>query len=406
VRLIDHHCHGAVTSDVDRAGFEALATESDRPAPPGCSMFDSQLGFAVRRWCAPVLGLPAQASPSDYLQRRRELGPAEVNARLLAAADVDVFLVDSGFGPALTVPPLNAPSLTGPPSNVPPLTGPPSTAPPLNAPPLTAPALATSPFTAPTGPRVREIVRLETVASSLSGISAAGFASAYGEALDLALVDAVGIKSIVAYRYGLDFDPVPPSRREVTAAAGRWLRRDAAAPTGGGRPRLDDPVLLRHLIWAGVERGLPLQFHVGFGDPDIDLARCDPALLTGFLRATRDRHVNVMLLHCYPFHRQAGYLAHAFPHVYMDVGLAVNHVGARAAAIVAESLELAPFHKLLYSSDAYGLAELHFLGALAFRQSFDEVTGAWVREGRWSAADAARVAEMVGSGNARRVYRL
>jgi hypothetical protein len=338
---------------VDRAGFEALATESDRPAPLGCSMFDSQLGFAVRRWCAPLLGLPAHVSPEEYLERRRELGAAEVNARLLAAADVDVFLVDSGFGPAL-VP--------------------------------------------PAGSLVREIVRLETVASSLEGVSAAGFAKAYGEALDLALVDAVGIKSIVAYRYGLDFDPSPPSRRSVIAAAGRWLRR--------GQPRLDDPVLLRHLIWAGVERGLPLQFHVGFGDPSLDLARCDPALLTGFLRATVDRDVSVMLLHCYPFHRQAGYLAHAFPHVYVDVGLAVNHVGARAAAIVAESLELTPFHKLLYSSDGYGLAELHCLGALMFRQAFDEVTGAWVREGRWSAADAARVAEMVGSGNARRVYRL
>jgi hypothetical protein len=351
-------------------------------------MFDSQLGFAVRRWCAPLLGLPAHASPEEYLERRGELGPAEVTARLLGAAEVDVFLVDSGFGPPLTVPGLAGPALTGPPPSAPRSSEPQSSAPPVTA----------SPFAAPAGPRVREIVRLETVASSLSGVSATGFASAYGEALDLASVDAVGIKSIVAYRYGLDFDPAPPSRRSVIAAAGRWLRQ--------GQPRMDDPVLLRHLIWAGVERGLPLQFHVGFGDPDIDLARCDPALLTGFLRATRDRDVSVMLLHCYPFHRQAGYLAHAFSHVYMDVGLAVNHVGARAAAIVAESLELAPFHKLLYSSDAYGLAELHFLGALAFRQSFEEVTGAWVREGRWSAADASRVAEMVGSGNARRVYRL
>src|SRR6185295_13031443 len=124
------------------------------------------------------------------------------------------------------------------------------------------------------------------------------------------------------------------------------------------------------------------------------------------LRATRDRGVPVMLLHCYPFHREAGYLAHAFPHVYVDVGLAVNHVGARAPAVVAESLELAPFHKVLYSSDAFGPAELHYLGALLFRQAFAAVTGEWVREGRWSAADATRVGELVGSGNARRVYRL
>ncbi|GLW29159.1 amidohydrolase family protein [Actinoplanes regularis] len=360
MRLIDHHCHGAVTDPLDRARFESLATESDRPAPPGCSMFDSQLGFAVRRWCAPVLDLEPHADPEAYLARRRELGAAEVNRRLLRAADVDVFLVDSGYRPGEL----------------------------LDGPEMAAAA----------GAEVREIVRLEAVAEALPEVTAAGFADALSADLDLAVAGAVAVKSIVAYRYGLDFDPLPPSRREVARAAGRWLRR--------GRPRLDDPVLLRHLIWAGVERGLPLQLHVGFGDPDLDLARCDPLLLTGFLRATRDRDVSVMLLHCYPFHRQAGYLAHVFPHVYVDVGLAVNHVGARAPAVVAESLELAPFHKVLYSSDAFGLAELHHLGALAFRQAFETVTGGWVRAGRWSAAEATRVGDLVGSGNAQRVYRL
>jgi uncharacterized protein len=360
VLLIDHHCHGALHVPLDRERFESLATESDRPAPPGCSGLDSQLGFAVRRWCAPVLGLEPHAEPADYLARRSELGPQEVNRRLLRAAGVDAFLVDTGYraGELLNVRGMAEAS----------------------------------------GAEVREIVRLETVAESLSGVTAAAFADAYAEALDRATVDAVGVKSIIAYRYGLDFDPDRPSRRAVVDAAGRWLRRGAS--------RVDDPVLLRHLIWAGVDRGLPLQFHVGFGDPDLDLARCDPLLLTGFLRATRDRGVGIMLLHCYPFHRQAGYLAQAFPHVYADVGLAVTYLGTRATAVVAESLELAPFHKLLYSSDAFGLAELHHLGALAFRQAFEAVTGAWVGEGRWSAADAGRVADMVGHANARRVYGL
>jgi predicted TIM-barrel fold metal-dependent hydrolase len=84
----------------------------------------------------------------------------------------------------------------------------------------------------------------------------------------------------------------------------------------------------------------------------------------------------------------------------------VNYVGARAAAVVAESLELAPFHKTLYSSDAYGLPELHFLGALLFRRALDEVVGGWVDAGLWSAPDARRVALMIGAGNAERVYRL
>jgi hypothetical protein len=352
MRLVDHHCHGAARVPLDLEGF---LTESDRPAPDGCSGFDSQLGFAVRRWCAPVLDLPPFAEPADYEARRRELGPGEVNRRLLESAGVSAFLVDTGYNSADLLDPAG--------------------------------------MAAASGAAAHEIVRLESVAESLRGVTAEGFSGAYASALAHASASAVGLKSIVAYRFGLDFDPARPSRHEVTLAAGRWLR-------DGGRLR--DPVLLRHLLWAGVDRGLPLQLHTGFGDPDLDLARCDPALLTGFLRATRDTGTDVMLLHCYPYHRQAGYLAQAFPHAYLDVGLALNHAGSRAEAIVAESLELAPFHKVLYSSDAYGPAELHHLGAVTFRRAFETVTGSW----GWPPRETARVAELVGSLNARRVYDL
>ena len=364
VALVDHHCHGPVRRELDRETFEQLATEADGPAPAGCTALDSQLGFAIRRWCAPVLDLEPHAGPDEYLARRSELGAAEVNRRFLAAAGVAAFLVDTGYA---------ADDLLGP-----------------------------GEMAAAGGTAAGELVRLEAVAERLArdGTGAAGFAAAYAEALHAASADAAGLKSVIAYRCGLDFDPEPPSAREVRDAAGRWLRRVAVVPSA----RLDDPVLLRHLVWAGVDRGLPLQFHVGFGDPDLQLDRCDPARMTGFLRAVQPRGTPVLLLHCYPFHRQAGYLAHVFPHVYADVGLAVNYVGARAAAVLAESLELIPFAKVLYSSDAYGLAELHYLGAVLFRRAVEEVVGGWVTAGLWSARDARRVAGMAAAGNAERVY--
>jgi hypothetical protein len=77
--MIDHHCHGLVTGDLDRTGFEALLTEADAVSPLGTTLFDSLIGLAVRRWCAPVLDLPEYASAEDYLARRAELGAAEVN---------------------------------------------------------------------------------------------------------------------------------------------------------------------------------------------------------------------------------------------------------------------------------------------------------------------------------------
>lgn len=364
--LIDHHCHGVVADVLDQRGLEELLTEGTGPAGADGSMFDTQLGFAVRRWCAPVLDLEPSAPPASYLQRRAELGTGEVNRRLLRAAQVEAWLVDTGYQPDRILTPAQVAAASG------------------------APAY--------------EIVRLEGVAEQVigSGVTAAGFACAFAEALGRASANAAGLKSIAAYRFGLDFDPARPDDGQVRTAAGRWLRDIETA----GPPRLADPVLLRHVIWAGVATGLPLQFHVGFGDPDVRLHRADPSLLHDFLAATQGSGTPIMLLHCYPHHRQAGHLANVFGHVYMDVGEALNHVGARSAAVLAEALELTPFHKMLYSSDAFGLPELHYLGALGFRRDLARVTGGFVADGAWLAADAARVAELIGSGNARRVYRL
>src|SRR4249919_1030653 len=97
VRLVDHHVHGALRDAPDRAALERMLTESDRPVPPWMSTFDSQVGLAVRRWCAPVLGLEPLAAAGEYVTRRAELGEAEVTRRLLRASGVDRYLVETGF---------------------------------------------------------------------------------------------------------------------------------------------------------------------------------------------------------------------------------------------------------------------------------------------------------------------
>ena len=286
--LVDHHVHPALAAETGQAEFEQLITESDRPLPAGLTQFDSQLGVAIRRWCAPVLDLEPFAGPADYLARRSALGAAEVTRRLLRATGTAHFLLDTGYvRPGL----------------------------------LDLPGMREA-----AGARADEVVRLESVAEQavLDGDrSAAGFAARFAAALARQAATAVGLKSIVGYRFGLDFDPAPPAAAEVTAAAGGWLRQIEAT----GQVRVQDPVLLRHLLWTGLGLGLPLQLHTGFGDPDADLRRCDPLLLRGFLQQTEAAGVPVMLLHCYPYHRGAGYLAQAFPHVYLDVGLAINYAG-------------------------------------------------------------------------------
>jgi len=365
LRLVDHHCHGVTGAQLARPGFERLLTEAPDSAA-GTSTFDTQLGLAVRRWCAPVLDLPPHASPEDYLARRAELGAVEASRRLLHAAGAAELLVDDGYQPAE---------------------------------PLPVEVLA-----AASGARVRRVLRLEALAEEVAagGVAAADFARTFDDRLAGRAAAVVGLKSVVAYRAGLDLDPTPPGPADVTAAAGSWLARSERA----GRYRVDEPVLLRHLLWAGAELGMPLQLHTGFGDPDLRLHRSDPALLTDFCAGVAGTGTTVLLLHCYPYHRQGAFLASVYPHVYVDVGLALNHVGARAAAVLAETLELAPFGKLLYSSDAFGLAELVMLGALQFRRALGSLLDGWVADGDLAPADAARYAEMVGAGNARRVYAL
>jgi predicted TIM-barrel fold metal-dependent hydrolase len=363
--LIDHHCHGVFRRDLDRTAFELQLTEAGAVGAAGGSLFDSQIGFAVRRWCAPLLDLEPHAEPDAYLARRAALGHAEVTARFLRAAGLAELCVDTGFEPE----PLLSPDELG----------------------------------RVAGARAHEIVRLEQVAHlTAPGSTAAGFADAVRAGLAERARTAVGFKSVAAYRHGLDLAAERPADAEVALAAGRWLAGlDAGAPV-----RLTDETLLRFLIWCAVDLALPVQFHVGYGDADVNLHRCDPLLLTGLLRVIEPTGVPVLLLHNYPFHRQAGYLAQVFSNVFLDVGLATHNLGHGSRALIAEALELAPFGKFLYSSDAFGLPELHYLGASLFRRGLSDFLGAGIEDDAWTPADAGRVAAMIGSGNARRVYGL
>ncbi|MGH8980049.1 MAG: hypothetical protein ACRDWE_03365 [Acidimicrobiales bacterium] len=100
--------------------------------------------------------------------------------------------------------------------------------------------------------------------------------------------------------------------------------------------RVTDPTLLRHLLWAGVDARLPLQVHAGNGGTDLDLHRSNVAAL-GLPAAPR--------------------------------------------AVV-------PFAKQLYSSDAWGAAELHYLGQRLWRNAMEKVVARLVEEGEYSPANA------------------
>jgi hypothetical protein len=388
--LVDHHCHGILRAGTDLAG---LLNEADGDATAAGLPFDSLAGLAFRRWCPPLLGLPAHASAGSYAERRAELDAIEVSRRFLGACGLDALCVDTGYAPAGLTSPAETAGLAG----------------------------ATA----------YEVVRLEQVAESLArdGAGAAEFPDAYRRALAERVAapsfgtTVVGVKSIAAYRVGLELDGRRPADSEVVAAVSRWLgggggagsgangaggpgASAGGAPVGEVLPRLADEVLHRFFIWCGADLGLPIQFHVGYGDRDIDLHRCNPLLLTGLLRALEPTGSPVMLLHNYPYHREAGYLAQVFPLVYADLGLATHNVGARATALLGEALELVPLRKFLFSSDAFGLPELYYLGTVLFRRALSGFLAARLAADDISYPDAERATRLIGAENARLAYRL
>ncbi|MBT2524953.1 amidohydrolase family protein [Streptomyces sp. ISL-99] len=361
--LVDQYCHGVLRTELGLGTFETYLGRTPAPPAPGTTFFDTQTGFAVRRWCPPLLGLEPHCPPARYLARRRELGVLETGRRLLRGSGISTYLVDTGM-PG---------DLTGPVE-----------------------------IAAAGDAQAREIVRLELLAEQVADTSGTvdGFLANLAEAVHSAAGSAVAFNSVAGVRHGLALVPHPPGPGEVRGAVGRWLGGRRAGGT------LTDPVVLRHLLWIAVASGLPLQLQAGTAGPGLRIDRTDPMLLTDFAAATAGVGTDLVLLHGYPYHRHAAHLASVFPHVYADLGPALAHTGARAAAVLAEILELAPFGKLLFSSGARGLPELHVVGARLFREALSRVLGGWVGDGAWSRVDAERVAGMIAAGNARRVYGL
>jgi len=355
VPLIDQHCHGVATVDVDVREWLSEAKNARRHP------FRSLLGLSVRRWCSPILGMDAHAPAEEYLWRRAELGWHEASRRLLAAAGVRHWFVDTGYAPG----------------------------------PVTTPS-----FLADLGGGTgHEVLRVEAVAEALKLTAASAAALLNGIHTQLHQTPAVAFKTVVGYRMGLRLPATPPTKEQVVQAAGNWLRAKET--------RLTDPVLLTWLVHeaarAAYDRGLPLQFHTGFGDPELTLSEVDPVCLTDFMRAIP---VSTVLLHCYPFHRNAAYLAHVFEHVYVDLGLTIPFVGPRAGAVLAEVLEIAPFDAVLYSSDGNVLPELHFLGAALWRSYLGKLIDSWLADDALTVADAERLVLGIGYGNAARLHRL
>jgi uncharacterized protein len=159
----------------------------------------------------------------------------------------------------------------------------------------------------------------------------------------------------------------------------------------GGLDRVSDHVVAALEANEASGDPLPVQVHSGFGDSDLHLWRSDPSYFKPLIE--RFPETSFVFLHCYPFVREAGWLAHVYGNVFFDLSLTIPHV-ARPVAALEEALELAPVSKLLYASDAARTPELYYLAGTWWRDALAEVLT--------DPADA----RLILRENARRLYRL
>lgn len=253
LELIDHHVHGALRTTPTRDEWSNALIEADtEPFPPQLDPLDTQLGFAVRAWCAPVLDLPRHVDPQTYWQQRTALGEEEVNRRFLTAAGVQRWVIDTGFATDTILDPAQMTEVSGQPAD--------------------------------------EIVRLEVLAEELLAADTrpGDYPDAFRTLLAERTRNAVGTKTILAYRCGFDVDLSRPDDAAVSTAYSTWQHEGS---------RLNDSTVIAFGMHEATRAGLPLQIHVGFGDRDLDLRAADPLLLTDFLRDPQVQQTSVLLLH-------------------------------------------------------------------------------------------------------------
>lgn len=111
---------------------------------------------------------------------------------------------------------------------------------------------------------------------------------------------AAGIKQLQAYRRGLDF--IPRSDSEI-----RWSGGRTPAET-----RAFEDWVVHECSKLAHERGWPHQVHTGTHN----LAESSPLPLAALAR--RYPRMKIVMIHCWPFLSEAGWLAKQLPNVYID----------------------------------------------------------------------------------------
>jgi predicted TIM-barrel fold metal-dependent hydrolase len=225
------------------------------------------------------------------------------------------------------------------------------------------------------------------------------FFQRYQEALEAAIADgAIAFKSVIAYRTGLDVEPVS----EAEARQNFETTRGDVESTQ--KPFRD--FLLCHTMDVARERGLWIHIHAAVGDPDIVYQRANPALLYPLLHSERFRANRVVLVHGgWPWVGEAAAIVAILPNVYMDVSEGTIFGMPNMRQRILEALEACPYSKILYGADG-SVPEALWIVAKRYKAVLGRVLEELVAEGFCARREAYQVARGILSDNAVRLYEL
>src|SRR6266702_4041103 len=371
IPLADNHCHGIFQSQTpgDLIAWRRLFTESFDPAMPSTHVATTLFYRRLIREMASFF--ECEPTEEAVLAWRKKYDDQLLISKYLRAANFDVLFIDKGY----------------PPQNL-----------------LLSDAMVSDLANC----RVASMLRVELLMQRL--IAENTTLSAVVEALRSALNDVRGqgyiaLKSIVAYRTGLDIRTWKIDDVEEAFAAARRGVQEKGSIRLAHKPLLD--TLLHVTFEEAALQELPVQFHTGYGDADADMLLANPLHLRAVLERREYRAMPVVLLHeCYPYTQQGAYLAHVYENVYLDLSYGIPYLGYHEMLeFTRVALSVAPFSKLLYSSDAVGVPEIHWISALNGRSILGQVLGECVGHGDLSSTGAEEAGVAVLHDNAMRLYR-
>lgn len=259
-------------------------------------------------------------------------------------------------------------------------------------------------------PFVGRILRIETLAEEIldseipDGWTLDKFTEAFVRKLKSVADKIVGLKSIAAYRSGLEIN-TNVARKDAEKGLTEVLR-------DGNPTRIANKSFIDYIFTLSLEVSLsfdlPMQIHTGFGDKDLDLRLSNPLHLRMLLDDERFSKCRVVLLHAsYPFSKEASYLASVYPQVYLDFGLAVPKLSVHGMiSSVNELLELAPIKKVMFSTDGYAFPETYYLGAKKARECLFSVLRDACIDGDLTLAEAIEAAKDIFALNAIKFYKI